>query len=791
MASEARASEGALSSNKIVDDACSGGREGGDGGRGVNGSGKGFNEEAGREGEKREETNVIEKLIEGEEVEAKKKPDQKVKRDTREKKGSTKAKENVNRKNFLDYYQAQNILTDEADWAAFGEIIDKPLPVSFRIIGDTVHGQWVRECLKSTQQKLKDDQVGSAALRRLEWYSEEGEAWELKASRAELRSNSQLAALRQFLVRQSENGTIVRQEGVSMIPALALLRFISADDAKILDLCAAPGSKTSQLLEALNRRRTEERKKKGLPARGAIVANDVNSTRAHMLIHRLRYLASPCLLVLVNDASTLPRMYANRSSMEGEKAVKFDATVADVPCSGDGTSRKSQRVLAEWSPLQGLALHKLQMKILKRALLLTKVGGHVSYSTCSLNPVENEAVVAGILRKANAKKECLRVCRVSLPAGLSARPGLTSWRVPYKNGALYDTIESVPATLRNNKLFPSMFQPSADLQISEDLIKAQLRDTLRFYPQDNDMGGFYVAIFEKLAPLPWEFEEGIPPLTVKVGEETTQKEKTQQEKKVDQPLPLVQQKDMLWLTDDVKVCDAFAETVLKPYSLEHASQLTKFMCYRSPIEASPETDSFFPRKIWIVSEGVASLLNTRTYRAPLKVPVAGTQICDARSLEQLRFTADGFKLLMRHCYAADASYRLIPSPLIRYFTLSQLHDLMRSQTHTQVQNPQIQSKSECQNQSEVTDFCVDKIQVKSAETVAEMFAPCPRERHAMVIIDTRSGESPVKKDIGAEVAEGLLCCPVYVGRKNVSLLLTESVLAAVQSLVSSTMQSQT
>ena len=76
----------------------------------------------------------------------------------------------------------------------------------------------------------------------------------------------------------------------------------------------------------------------------------------------------------------------------------FDAVLADVPCSGDGTFRKDPDALKRWHPGGGNALHATQVAVARRMARLVKPGGHLLYSTCSLNPVEDEAVVAAILK---------------------------------------------------------------------------------------------------------------------------------------------------------------------------------------------------------------------------------------------------------------------------------------------------------------------------------------------------------------------------------------------------------
>ena len=81
----------------------------------------------------------------------------------------------------------------------------------------------------------------------------------------------------------------------------------------------------------------------------------------------------------------------------------------------------------QWNQLGALALHPLQLRIALNGCRLTKVGGYMCYSTCSMNPVENEAVVAEILREADGAVELVEK-RSDMP-GLRARPGWTSWRV--------------------------------------------------------------------------------------------------------------------------------------------------------------------------------------------------------------------------------------------------------------------------------------------------------------------------------------------------------------------------
>ena len=71
---------------------------------------------------------------------------------------------------------------------------------------------------------------------------------------------------------------------------------------------------------------------------------------------------------------------------------KYDRVLCDVPCSGDGTGRKQRSVIRTWDVRHGLGLHALQLAILSRGIELLGYGGRLVYSTCSLNPIECEAV---------------------------------------------------------------------------------------------------------------------------------------------------------------------------------------------------------------------------------------------------------------------------------------------------------------------------------------------------------------------------------------------------------------
>jgi len=196
------------------------------------------------------------------------------------------------------------------------------------------------------------------------------------------------------LKRQSETGSITRQEFVSMIPPLVLQ---VGPDHKVLDMCAAPGSKTSQLLEMLH----ADELTTGRAPTGMIVANDADLKRAFMLVHQCKRIGSPSLLVICHQAQLFPDMAkrpqrpeiaaaaaaaaaATAAANSGEIAGvgTYDRILCDVPCTGDGTMRKAPEIWRNWTPRSAQALHPLQLQILIRGAYLLREGGLMVYSTC-------------------------------------------------------------------------------------------------------------------------------------------------------------------------------------------------------------------------------------------------------------------------------------------------------------------------------------------------------------------------------------------------------------------------
>jgi len=279
------------------------------------------------------------------------------------------------------------------------------------------------------------------------WFAGPGTAWEMPFSRGLAEGGT-----REMLIALHETGRITRQELVSMIPVLALQ--VTSGDL-VLDMCASPGSKTTQISECLGES-------------GAVFANEISSSRANTLVSNVHRHSSKSIVVINHDGRHLPNI----------PDCGYDKVLVDAPCTGSATTRKNPEVWQKWTPDGGRSLHDLQIELLRKAIRLTRPGGRIVYSTCSLDPVENEAVVAEIIRS----EEGLELIPVSeiLPS-LPGRNGLGSWV----------NLDSDAKPSSNIDLKSSMLPPE------EKGISNTLRNCMRIWNDDIGGGGFFVSVIQK------------------------------------------------------------------------------------------------------------------------------------------------------------------------------------------------------------------------------------------------------------------------------------------------------
>jgi 16S rRNA C967 or C1407 C5-methylase (RsmB/RsmF family)/NOL1/NOP2/fmu family ribosome biogenesis protein len=161
-------------------------------------------------------------------------------------------------------------------------------------------------------------------------------------------------------------GVYYVQEPGSMLLEQAFNTIRKESPLLVLDLCGAPGGKSTHLLSLLSNE-------------DMLVSNEVIRGRAMILQENIQKWGNSNVIVTNSD----PRSFSNLTEM-------FDLVVADVPCSGEGLFRKDPLAIAEWSVNNTQLCASRQKRIISEAWECLKPGGHLIYSTCTFNPAENE-----------------------------------------------------------------------------------------------------------------------------------------------------------------------------------------------------------------------------------------------------------------------------------------------------------------------------------------------------------------------------------------------------------------
>lgn len=222
-------------------------------------------------------------------------------------------------------------------------------------------------------------------------------------------------------------GYIYVQEAASMIPSLVLN---PKPGEKILDICAAPGSKSTHMAMLMKNK-------------GVLVSNDIKGDRMAALGMNMQRCG-------VHNA-IMTQMDGNRFKRISEK---FDRVLVDAPCSATGTIRKSLKTLAMWNPKMIKHLSKMQKNLLRAGWHVLQEGGVLVYSTCTLEPDENEGVIDRFLEEyPDAKLEKIKV-----------------------NGLQHGTTV---------------------VEFEGEKFSSEVKKCLRIWPQDNNTDGFFIAKIRK------------------------------------------------------------------------------------------------------------------------------------------------------------------------------------------------------------------------------------------------------------------------------------------------------
>lgn len=217
-------------------------------------------------------------------------------------------------------------------------------------------------------------------------------------------------------------GYVYVQEAASMIPPIVL---DPQPDDVVLDLCAAPGSKTTQMAQYMKNK-------------GVVVANDNETQRLASLGINVQRCGLTNVLVTKMQGQWFRRT-----------PIEFDKILVDAPCSGTGTIRKSYRALQDWSPGLVRRMAAIQKQLISVAFEKLKKGGTMVYSTCTLEPEENEGVVSFLLEK-------------------------------------YPDVKLEKIDLKINR-------SASVLEFNGEKYHPDVKHCLRIWPQDNNSEGFFVA----------------------------------------------------------------------------------------------------------------------------------------------------------------------------------------------------------------------------------------------------------------------------------------------------------
>ncbi|MCS7142607.1 MAG: RsmB/NOP family class I SAM-dependent RNA methyltransferase [Aigarchaeota archaeon] len=191
-------------------------------------------------------------------------------------------------------------------------------------------------------------------------------------------------------------GLIYIQGPLSMLPAESL--DVRPGD-RVLDLCAAPGSKSTQMAQLMENR-------------GVLVCNEVSTKRIRPLISNLQRFGVLNHLVTQVDGRRFSRFASHT----------FDRVLVDVPCSSLGIAAKDWSLVRTYSKTVSERLSRLQLSLLISAFDCLREGGLLVYSTCTVHPLENEWPVSNLLEERDsAEVLSLR------PSVLKSRSPLEEW----------------------------------------------------------------------------------------------------------------------------------------------------------------------------------------------------------------------------------------------------------------------------------------------------------------------------------------------------------------------------
>ncbi|MDO8528599.1 MAG: RsmB/NOP family class I SAM-dependent RNA methyltransferase [Nanoarchaeota archaeon] len=221
------------------------------------------------------------------------------------------------------------------------------------------------------------------------------------------------------------------QELASMLPVLVLK---PEKNQLVLDLCASPGSKTTQMSSFMENT-------------GTIIANEISLGRIRILATNLERCGVSNVIITKKEGSAFCKRLERQN-------VQFDKILLDAPCSGEGTIRSSQKTPVMWNINTVKILSNMQKNLVSSAISILKKGGELVYSTCTHSPEENEEIVDYVLKNFPN----IKIQKILLP--IQSKLGIQKWQ---------------------------------DKEYLEDV-----KFSCRVYPHVANTEGFYIAKFKKI-----------------------------------------------------------------------------------------------------------------------------------------------------------------------------------------------------------------------------------------------------------------------------------------------------
>lgn len=466
---------------------------------------------------------------------------------------------------YKSLFFAGKVVSDETEWNAFLDSLCSPLPMCFRL---HQQGPYKRQCadilmsqtdgMKSLIKPLSASSPSSSTISVFGCSNEE----------------YRTAAVEQDLCRTGHSGGLWSfQEFVSMLP-VAVLEI--QPDHLVFDMCAAPGSKSLQALDAMNGSgisRNSDRHQNIFNiiknGGGCLVCNEKQPLKARQILPaRMKRYGALQNLVFCSDATKLPwivyndklKVYntavatehaeknhlqataggednsssassapflttvqANASSAhrDNDPRAYFDRVICDVPCCGDGTARKDRTIFGTWNIDYVKELSELQLRIARRAVGMAKIGGLIAYSTCSMNPLEDEHVIFQLMCIMNNNRDLAdaeqielvdanEVLKNSCGIVLNSRGGIDLGKMNQHQVGDDDSLSASsfpsddPQLWSLEKLMekvPGSFKPSS-LEAAKKLCTEIAQKVVRVLPHRDNTGGFFVALIRKVNNFP-------------------------------------------------------------------------------------------------------------------------------------------------------------------------------------------------------------------------------------------------------------------------------------------------